>query len=135
MVCSPRHPLRLRNMLRAHAAQCMEQAAAGELAPGADGPGGGAAARAQVQCITHFLQLPIEDDLLADLAPAAPSGQPLAGDGAAAASAGDAPIPFADAGNPVMAQARSTSAWTGGACAKPAARIGDHPLEVTCLVT
>ena len=100
----------------------------GSSRPALTGLAADAAARAQVQCITHFLQLPIEDDLLADLEPGAPAGQPLAGDGAAAARAGDAPIPFADAGNPVMAQARSTSAWTAGACVVPAARIGRHPL-------
>lgn len=79
---------------------------------------------AQVQCITHFLQLPIEDEFLADLAPAAQPGiglglpnpgRPIAGEGAGRSRAGDGGatpeaaaelIPFADAGNPVMAQAR-----------------------------
>lgn len=69
---------------------------------------------AQVQCITHFLQLPIEDEFLADLAPAAQPGQRIAEEGAGnrAGDSGAPPdaaadlIPFADAGNPVMAQAR-----------------------------
>ena len=68
---------------------------------------------AQVQCITHFLQLPIEDEFLADLAPAAQPGRPIAEEGAGSRVGDDgAPggaatelIPFADAGNPVMAQA------------------------------
>ena len=72
----------------------------------------------QVQCITHFLQLPIEDEFLADLAPAAQPGRAVAEEGAGHSRAGDsgAPaeaaaelIPFADAGNPVMAQARCIS--------------------------
>ena len=72
-----------------------------------------------MQCITHFLQLPIEDEFLADLAPAAQPGRPIAEEGAGRNRAGDssAPpeaaaelIPFADAGNPVMAQARRAPA-------------------------
>ena len=67
-----------------------------------------------MQCITHFLQLPIEDEFLADLAPAAQPGRPIAEEGAghraggsgAPAEAAAELIPFADAGNPVMAQAR-----------------------------
>ena len=114
MVCSPRHPCGcgIYSARALHSVRNRQQL--GSSRPALTGLAADAAARAQVQCITHFLQLPIEDDLLADLEPDAPAGQPLAGDGAAAASAPDAPIPFADAGNPVMAQARSTSAWTAG---------------------
>lgn len=65
-------------------------------------------AHVQVQCITHFLQLPIEDEFLADLAPDTRPGRPVAEEGAAPPAAPvDDPIPFADTGNPVMAQARS----------------------------
>ena len=82
-----------------------------------------------MQCITHFLQLPIEDEFLADLAPAAQPGRPIAEEGAGSDRAGDggaAPeaaaelIPFADAGNPVMAQARSAPASSLALFALPA---------------
>lgn len=97
----------------------------------------------QVQCIMHFLQLPIEDEFMAELAqPVAPKGHPLPpaaltpppprpadstarADGSAQPGADSAqeaavpleqgihhqavipdgqPIPFADTGNPIMAQ-------------------------------
>ena len=65
----------------------------------------------QVQCITHFLKLPIEDDFLDQLEDpergATASGQEKA-NGTAAKSNG-AKIPFAEQGNPVTAQVCVTS--------------------------
>ena len=61
-----------------------------------------AGAALQVQCVMHFLQLPIEDDL-AELQPQQPIGMAVNGGGPALAPA-EQPIPFADTGNPIMAQ-------------------------------
>ena len=61
--------------------------------------------RAQVQCVTHFLQLPIEDEFMEDLLPKQAPGVAMTNDGPALRPE-EQPIPFADTGNPVMAQAR-----------------------------
>ena len=61
-----------------------------------------AGAALQVQCVVHFLQLPIEDDL-AELQPQQPVGMAVKGSGPALAPA-EQPIPFADTSNPIMAQ-------------------------------
>ena len=68
----------------------------------------------QVQCITHFLKLPIEDDFYDQLedperGSAAPnsSGQERADAGASRLTQGQ--IPFSDHGNPVMAQVAASS--------------------------
>ena len=59
-----------------------------------------------MQCITHFLKLPIEDDFLDQLEDpergAAASGQEKAN--GAAGKLSHAKIPFAEQGNPVTAQ-------------------------------
>ena len=60
---------------------------------------------AQVQCVTHFLQLPIEDEFMEDLMPKQALGVAMSNDGPALRPE-EQPIPFADTGNPVMAQAR-----------------------------
>jgi hypothetical protein len=60
----------------------------------------------QVQCIKHFLQLPIEDEFLAQLQPAQPPGVAMPGAGGTALDPSEQPIPFADVGNPIMAQVR-----------------------------
>lgn len=57
----------------------------------------------QVQCIMHFLQMPIEDDFLSQFAPQQPPGVAMRNSGPALDSS-EQPIPFADVGNPVMAQ-------------------------------
>ena len=65
---------------------------------------------AQVQCILHFLQLPIEDQFIDELeqgaAPQSASGK-AAGTAAAVDGETDTEIPFMDTSNPIMAQVRS----------------------------
>ena len=67
---------------------------------------------AQVQCITHFLKLPIEDDFLDQLEDAdrgAAAVNNAAGQGKAEGASSRVPqgqIPFKDQRNPVMAQVR-----------------------------
>jgi hypothetical protein len=51
----------------------------------------------------HFLQMPVEDELIAELLPRQPPGVLLGPDGPIQDPA-QQPIPFADTGNPVMAQ-------------------------------
>ena len=76
----------------------------------------------QVQCITHFLRLPIEDEFLDHLEDPPrgghalpPEANPQSSNASVATGAPDddatgaEPIPFADQGNPVMAQARLLS--------------------------
>lgn len=65
--------------------------------------------RVQVQCVLRFLQMPIEDDFLAEVAPQQPPGVAMTADGPSLGPA-EQPIPFADVGNPVMAQARAAQA-------------------------
>ena len=56
----------------------------------------------QVQCVIHFLRLPIEDDLVVtDLQQ--PIGISVNSSGPVVAPL-EEPIPFADTGNPLMAQ-------------------------------
>lgn len=52
----------------------------------------------------HFLQLPIEDEFLAQLTPAQPPGVAVCPDGQPVVGPAEQPIPFADVGNPIMAQ-------------------------------
>ncbi|CAL8469788.1 g9330 [Coccomyxa elongata] len=59
--------------------------------------------KSQVQCIMHFLQMPIEDEFLSQLVPQQPPGVAMRNSGPALDSS-EQPIPFADVGNPVMAQ-------------------------------
>ena len=61
-----------------------------------------AGAALQVQCVMHFLRLPIEDDLV-ELQPQQPIGMAVKGSGPALAPTAQ-PIPFADTNNPIMAQ-------------------------------
>lgn len=58
---------------------------------------------AQMQCITHFLQLPIEDQFLGDLEKE-PVLHAVPPEGSQPAAAEEERIPFADSKNPVMAQ-------------------------------
>jgi SWI/SNF related-matrix-associated actin-dependent regulator of chromatin subfamily C len=73
--------------------------------------------KSQVQCITHFLQLPIEDQFLDDMetsslgVAAGVDGQPGSAQG----------IPFADAGNPIMAQVAFLTSMIGPRVAAAAA--------------
>lgn len=67
---------------------------------------------AQVQCVMQFLRLPIEDDL-AEISPQQPIGISLNGSGPVLGPS-EQPIPFADTGNPIMAQVNSSvtsDAW------------------------
>ncbi len=70
--------------------------------------------------MTHFLQLPIEDEFMEDLLPRQAPGVAMTRDGPALRP-DEQPIPFADTGNPVMAQARALSLLlandTAGWCA------------------
>ena len=65
--------------------------------------------KSQVQCILHFLQLPIEDDYLDQLEapPLRPAGTGVNNGSNEQAATEDAPIPFADTGNPILSQASS----------------------------
>ena len=56
----------------------------------------------QVQCVMQFIRLPIEDDL-AETNPQQPIGLTVNGSGPVLGPS-DQPIPFADTGNPIMAQ-------------------------------
>ena len=75
--------------------------------------------KSQVQCILHFLQLPIEDEFLDELEDQgrksqvvqAPSQQPGGSQGGTAVN--DL-IPFADTGNPILSQVVLTSLITPG---------------------
>ena len=60
----------------------------------------------QVQCITHFLKLPIEDDFLDQLEEPEKGAAASTVDKASGMSgkAGQAKLPFAEQGNPVTAQ-------------------------------
>eukprot|EP00803_Ostreobium_quekettii_P007065 evm.model.scf_1407.2 EVM.evm.TU.scf_1407.2 scf_1407:7799-21268(+) len=88
--------------------------------------------KSQLQCIMHFLQLPIEDEYLDDMGDA--SGTTLAtangeADHADAASleGEEEPIPFADAKNPVLAQVAFLASMVGP---KVAAAAAQRALEV-----
>ncbi len=61
----------------------------------------------QVQCVMQFLRLPIEDDL-AEISPQQPLGISVNGSGPVLAPS-EQPIPFADTGNPIMAQVTDTA--------------------------
>lgn len=65
--------------------------------------------KSQVQCILHFLQLPIEDDYLDQLEaqPLRPAGTGVNNGSNEQAATEEAPIPFADTGNPILSQASS----------------------------
>lgn len=96
--------------------------------------------KSQVQCISHFLQLPIEDEFMPDLGrpqgasapPPAPEPTPQLPSGNGATAASDPqrgsiipegqPIPFADAGNPIMAQMAFLAAMVGPKVAAAAAQ-------------
>lgn len=54
----------------------------------------------------HFLQMPIEDEFLSQLVPDQPPGV-LMTDNGPAMDPSEQPIPFADVGNPIMAQVNS----------------------------
>lgn len=72
--------------------------------------------KSQVQCILHFLQLPIEDEFLDELEDRErqPAGVARFAqdadkqDGAAQ----DTPIPFADTGNPILSQVCTSRRYT-----------------------
>ena len=63
--------------------------------------------KSQVQCILHFLQLPIEDDYLDQLEEQAlkPAAGAVADDSNGQPALEEGPIPFADTGNPILSQA------------------------------
>ena len=65
--------------------------------------------KSQVQCILHFLQLPIEDEFLDELENKGRKPQGVEGPAPDShhqhdAASQDGPIPFADTGNPVLSQ-------------------------------
>ena len=65
--------------------------------------------KSQVQCILHFLQLPIEDEYLDELEERGRKPQGIAGPEADGSEQGvgaaqDGLIPFADTGNPILSQ-------------------------------
>ena len=61
----------------------------------------------QVQCVMQFLRLPIEDDL-AEISPQQPIGISMNSSGPVLGPS-EQPIPFADTGNPIMAQVTYTA--------------------------
>lgn len=65
--------------------------------------------KSQVQCIMHFLQLPIEDDYLDQLEDQALKHvvTDLDGHSNGEAAADEPLIPFADTGNPILSQVSS----------------------------
>lgn len=67
--------------------------------------------KSQVQCILHFLQLPIEDEFLDELEDKGRKPQGINGPSEEAgprqeSAATDDLIPFADTGNPILSQVR-----------------------------
>ena len=66
----------------------------------------------------HFLQMPIEDELIAELLPRQPPGVAMTNAGPVL-DPSQAPIPFADVGNPVMAQVVKT-------------RVKNNPMLCSC---
>ena len=66
--------------------------------------------KSQVQCILHFLQLPIEDEFLDELEDRGRKPQGVDGPNeqveGQTREAGDNLIPFADTGNPILSQVR-----------------------------
>ena len=81
----------------------------------------------QVQCVMHFLQMPIEDELVDELLPRQPPGVLL--DRAGPVLAPDvAPIPFADVGNPVMAQVPPSQQYPGRLLLARACVLACHTL-------
>ena len=67
--------------------------------------------KSQVQCILHFLQLPIEDEFLDELEDKGRKPQGVDGPSEEAGprqegAASDDLIPFADTGNPILSQVR-----------------------------
>lgn len=65
--------------------------------------------KSQVQCILHFLQLPIEDEFLDELEDKGRKAQGMQGpsqqlDNSPGGTPGIDLIPFADTGNPVLSQ-------------------------------
>lgn len=88
--------------------------------------------KSQVQCILHFLQLPIEDEFLDELEDKGRKPQGINGPSEEAgprqeSAATDDLIPFADTGNPILSQVAFLAAMVGP---KVAAAAAQRALEV-----
>ncbi|KAL3142735.1 hypothetical protein ABBQ38_003035 [Trebouxia sp. C0009 RCD-2024] len=88
--------------------------------------------KSQVQCILHFLQLPIEDEFLDELEDKGRKAQGMQGpsqqlDNSPGGTPGIDLIPFADTGNPVLSQVAFLAAMVGP---KVAAAAAQRALEV-----
>ncbi|GMH38909.1 hypothetical protein BSKO_06807 [Bryopsis sp. KO-2023] len=83
--------------------------------------------KSQLQCIMHFLQLPIEDQFVEQMASASQPPTIPPENGGSREELEEEVIPFADASNPVMAQVAFLAAMVGP---KVAAAAAQRALEV-----